>query len=317
MMGADPAGPRTGAARCVSNGGSEGGAAGNLPRTDMRGLAALCAGGAAIGFAPIGIRLADVSPTASAFWRLALAAAVLWPAAAALARRAGAPRSMLSPAILLTGLFFAADLGAWHISVAWTSVANATLEANFAPVFVTLAGWVLFRQPVTGTFLAALAITLCGAAVLISPNFAASGRGATGDALGCLTAVFYAGYMLAVKAASRRASTLDIAFAGTTIAAIVVLPYALFTADRFWPQSASGWLVLAALALVAHAGGQTLIAYGLSRVPAALGSVTLLIQPIMAALYAGALLGEHLGMAQFAGGAIVLLGIWLAQRSSR
>jgi len=321
----------------LSRGRAAGATAGGPPRTDARGLAALCLGGAAIGFAPIGIRLADVSPTASAFWRLALAAAVLWPASALAGRaaarqggadaasgegaghegQAGAAPSMLSAPVLLAGLFFAADLGAWHLSVAYTSVANATLEANFAPIFVTLAGWLLFRQRVTRAFLAALAITLCGAVVLISPNFAGAGRRLTGDALGCLTAVFYAGYMLAVKAASRRASTLEIACAGTTVAAIAVLPYAALTAERFWPHSASGWLVLAALALVAHAGGQTLIAYGLGRVPASLGSVTLLVQPLMAALYAAALLGEPLGAAQVGGGAVVLAGIWLAQRGAR
>jgi len=292
-------------------------------RVDSAGWAALLLGGAAIGFAPIGIRLADVSPTASAFWRLALAAVVLWPAAGVRSWRTdargheapAARRPLFSAAILIAGLFFAADLGVWHLSVAYTSVANATLEANFAPLFVTLAGWLLFGLRVTGRFLAAMALTLVGAAILIGPHFAASGRTLLGDALGCLTAVFYAGYMLAVKAASRRASTLQIAAGGTIVAAVAALPYALLTADRFWPRSGRGWLVLVALAVVAHAGGQTLIAYGLSRVPAAIGSVALLVQPIMAALYAALLLGEALTPAQLCGGIVVLAGIWLAQRN--
>ena len=38
------------------------------------------------------------------------------------------------------GLFFAADLGVWHWSIVYTSVANSTLLANLAPIFVTLAG---------------------------------------------------------------------------------------------------------------------------------------------------------------------------------
>lgn len=282
---------------------------------DARGIGALCLGAAAIGFAPIGVRLADVSPTASAFWRLALAALALWPLAAAAKRRCTQPgRAAFTPAVFVAGLFFAADLGVWHLSIAYTSVANATLEANFAPVFVTLAAWTLYGQPVSRGFLFALALTLAGAVVLIGPHVSASGPALLGDALGCLTAVFYAGYMLAVNAASRRTSTLQIASSATVVAALVVLPYAVLTAEHFWPHSVQGWLVLAVLALVVHAGGQTLIAYGLGRVPAAIGSVTLLIQPIIAALYASALLGEPLGAAQLVGGAIVLLGIYLAQR---
>src|SRR5579864_2408294 len=188
----------TGAASCSMSAsgwmpGAEADPALNAPRAggaDARGIGALCLGAAAIGFAPIGVRLADVSPTASAFWRLALAALALWPIAAAARRSHGGEtrRDVFAPAVLVAGLFFAADLGVWHLSIAYTSVANATLEANFAPVFVTLATWLLFRQPVSRSFVIALALTLAGAAVLIGPHVSASGRALLGDGLGCLTA---------------------------------------------------------------------------------------------------------------------------------
>lgn len=41
-------------------------------------FAALLLGAAAIAFAPIFVRLSDTGPTASAFWRVALATAPLW-----------------------------------------------------------------------------------------------------------------------------------------------------------------------------------------------------------------------------------------------
>ena len=62
--------------------------------------------------------------------------------------------------------------------------------------------------------------------------------------------------------------------------------------------------------------GQGLIAYAFAHLPAALSSVSLLIQPVMAALFAWALFGEAIGAAQFVGGAVVLAGIWLAKRGS-
>jgi drug/metabolite transporter (DMT)-like permease len=149
---------------------------------------ALLGGAAAIGFAPIFVRLSDVSPAASAFWRMALAAPLLWAwAAAQSGRTQPVPQDRDGPpgAALLAGVFFACDLAAWHIAITWTSVANATLEANVAPVFVTLGAWLLWRQRPSRLFMAALALTLAGAVLLIGPNARLGDRAFTGDLLDC------------------------------------------------------------------------------------------------------------------------------------
>jgi len=278
-------------------------------------FAALLLGAAAIAFAPIFVRLSDTGPSASAFWRVALAAAPLWLWLRLSPPAAGAPR-LPWKALIIAGLCFAGDLGAWHVAITYTSVANSTLEANFAPIFVTLGAWLLFRQRVSRLFLVALAVTLGGAVVLIGPNFALGGRALLGDALGVLTAVFYAGYMLAIKSASERTTTAGIMAVSTAVAAVALFPYALATADVFLPQSASGWLVLIALALIPHIAGQSLIAYGFAHLPATFSSVSLLLQPVLATVYAWALLGEAVVPAQMLGGLVVLAGIYLAKRGS-
>ncbi len=268
---------------------------------------ALLGGAAATAFAPILVRLSDVSPTASAFWRVALAVPVLWGwallreyrqralsdrdagadatanagAEAGAAPRTGLPRAALI-ATLVAGLFFAADLGAWHVAIAWTSVANATLEANFAPIFVTLGAWMLWRQKPRPAFLLALAITMGGAVLVVSPNMHIGGRALQGDLLGTLTGMFYAGYMLSIKSAAGTISTVRIMAISTTVSALALAPYAALTAERLLPLAATGWLVLAALA----------------------------------ALYAWLLLAEPMQPLQMAGGAIVLAGIYLARRAS-
>ncbi|WP_412550002.1 EamA family transporter, partial [Sinorhizobium meliloti] len=123
-------------------------------------MAALIIGGAAIGGSPIFVRLSEVGPMATAFWRVALA---LIPLVAWSRLRGGAaaekPPQCLSDyaQLILPGVFLAIDLAAWHLALTMTSVANATLLANLAPVFVTLAGWALFRSAVSGIFLAGLA----------------------------------------------------------------------------------------------------------------------------------------------------------------
>jgi drug/metabolite transporter (DMT)-like permease len=276
----------------------------------------LLLGGCAIAFAPIFVRMSDTGPVASAFWRTALAVPFLWIWAWR-TEGANATVPVSRWALAAAGLFFAADLGVWHWSILYTSVANSTLLANLAPIFVTLAGWVFFRRTVTRTFLAGMAVAITGMFILVGPNFGIGGTRLLGDALGALTAVFYAGYFLAIKSArDAGATTARLMAWSTTITAVVLLPIALASPQPFLPQAAYGWLVLFGLAVVSQILGQGLIAYAFAHLPASLSSVSLLIQPVMAALFAWAIFGEAVGVLQFIGGAVVLAGIWLARRGS-
>jgi len=285
---------------------------------DRAAFACLLAGGCAIAFAPIFVRLSDTGPLASAFWRVALAVPLLWlwafssPRAPQAGQRPGAQLP-----VVLAGLFFAIDLGVWHWSIVWTSVANATLLANLAPIVVTLAGWLIWKRRVSRTFLVGMFVAIAGMFVLVGPNFAIGGTRLIGDALGALTAVFYASYMLAIKQArDAQASTARLMAWSTTISAAALLPAALIAPQPFLPAAAAGWLVLAGLAIVSQVLGQGLIAYAFAHLPASLSSVSLLIQPVVAALAAWAIFGEAVGPAQLVGGAIVLAGIWVAKRAS-
>ena len=110
--------------------------------------------------------------------------------------------------------------------------------------------------------------------------------------------MFYAGYILAVKGLRDRGeTTLYLMAVTSTITAIFLLPAALASGEQMLPNSAFGWWMLIGLALVSHAAGQGLIAYALAHLPAAFSSVSLLFQPVMAALFAWLLLPEAAGAA--------------------
>ena len=281
-------------------------------------LGALLAGATFIALSPIFVRVSEAGPTATAFWRVALAVPALWilywlkPAARA--RR----YSGKWPLLLAAGLAFAGDLGFWHTSIKLTSVANSTLLANLASIFVTLAAWIFLRQRPTRVFLTGLGAALVGVTLLVHSSLEFSPTGLAGDGLGVVTAMFYAGYILAVKGLRDRGeTTLHLMAVTSTVTAALLLPVALATGERMLPQSASGWWILLGLALVSHAAGQGLIAYALAHLPAAFSSVSLLFQPVMAAVFAWVLLAEPLAALQVAGGLVVLAGIYLARRGSR
>lgn len=280
-------------------------------------VAALILGATCIALSPIFVRVSEAGPTATAFWRVALAVPVLWLLYFLKSKQRAGRYAGKWPLLLAAGFAFAGDLGFWHASVMLTSVANSTLLANLAAIFVTLGAWVFLRQRPTRLFLAGLGAALVGVLLLVHTSLAFSATGLTGDALGVVTAMFYAGYILAVKSLRDRGeTTLYLMAVTTTITALFLFPAALASGERMLPVSAYGWWMLVGLALISHAAGQGLIAYALAHLPAAFSSVGLLFQPVMAALFAWLLLGEGLVPLQVLGGLVVLAGIYLARRGS-
>ncbi len=283
-------------------------------------LPLLLCGAVAIAFAPIFVRLSELGPTATAFHRLFLALPVLWLWNAADQARDRAPRPLGRADVLglvIVGLFFAGDLAFWHWSIRYTTVANATLLANFAPVFVALAGWAMFGERFSRTFLIGMATALAGACVLMGRSVTLSPTNLLGDALGLVTAMFYAGYIVCVGRLRARLSTATIMAGSGLVTCAALLPVAVVSGESLVAESLYGWLVLLGLALVSHCGGQGLIAYALAHLPAAFSSVSLLLQPAVAAGLAWLLLGEALGPYQGLGAVLVLTGIYLARRGSR
>ncbi len=281
-------------------------------------LASLFAGAIGIAFAPIFVRLSEVGPVATAFWRLLLALPLLalWTALQERHGGSAAAGRIGWRMAVLAGLFFAADLAVWHWSIRLTSVANATFLANLAPVAVTIGAWTLLGERAKPIFFAGLLLSLAGAAMLVQANVGGPDARLLGDALGMLTAVFYAGYQLCVKRLRDSQSTARIMLLSGTACAAALLPVALLSGETILPASLTGWGVLLGLAVICQFGGQSLITSAVAHLPASFSSVSLLLQPVAAAALAWLLFGESLAILQWLGGAAVLAGIWLARRGS-
>ena len=279
-------------------------------------VAALLAGAVAIAASPLFVKVSEAGPIATGFWRVALALPVLWAWSAIASREHHAASFTANRGLMIaTGLLFAGDLAVWHWSIVLTTVANATLLANLAPIFVTLAVWVWFRRRPGGMFITGMAVALAGMAALLGGDVQLSGKVLAGDCLGVVTAMFYAGYQLAVTRLRARASTASIMAWSGLITACALLPLALASGEQILPATAIGWVKLFGLALISQAAGQSLIAYAMAHLPATFSSVGLLLQPVMAALFAWVLLGETLGGIAIAGGVAVLVGIAIAHRA--
>lgn len=283
-------------------------------------MAALFLGAAAIALSPIWVRLSELDPTVSAFYRVFLSLPLLAIYAYGFARgsawRAIRSRPGIRNLSLAAGLLFAGDLATWHWSIHYTTVANATLFANFAPLFVTLVTWLIYRSRVTALFLIGMATALTGAMVLVGFNLVFAPDRLIGDGLGMLTAVFYAGYMLVVARAMESLDVPTLLLISSAVTALALFPLALLTGQPMVPDTIDGWLILIGLAWFSHAIGQGLIAYALAHLPTTFSSVGLLSQPLLAALLAWWLFAEAIGPWQGLGGAVIVLGIIIAKRGS-
>ena len=280
-------------------------------------LPALLAGGIAIGFSPIFVRLSELGPIATGFYRLLLALPLLWlwmrweerHTARTTARIEWLP-------IAVPGILFAGDILFWHWSITYTTVANATLFANLAPVIVTAGAWLYLRERVTSLFLAGMALAMGGGALLMHGSAAMGARYVLGDTLGLVTACFFGSYVVVVARLRHRIPASTIMFYSSTVTCVLLLAATLLSGEGLLPATAHGWVALFALAWISQAMGQGFIAYALGHLPASFSSLAILIEPLTAAILGWVWLGEALGALQAMGAVIVLAGIAVARRAS-
>ena len=284
------------------------------PRIRIWPFVALILGSANLAFGPLLVRLSDVAPTSSAFWRMGLALPVLL-VVALVARRheTGAPPLRALPWGLgvLAGAMFAADLVAWHMGIARTTLANATLFGNGAAFL--LAGWAIlagWEKPERRKLLA-LGMALAGTLLLLGTSAELSPKHLAGDLLCLLAATFYAGYLIVVMRLRGRLSTATLLAISPTVSAFLLLPVALLAPGSFWPGD---WRPLMALAVSSQLVGQGLLVFATGSLPAAVIGVGLLVQPLLSATLGWLVFQERMGAAELLGAAIICAALVLVRR---
>jgi drug/metabolite transporter (DMT)-like permease len=300
-------------------------------------LLALLAGALGIGCAPVLVRLSEVGPSATAFYRLLFAMPILWAAAAfqsdwspRLGRGSKQPGACVQnsdrasshrPSVVcahtlwfcfLAGTFFTFDLAFWHWSIKLTSVANSTLLTNLAPFFVMIGARVWFRERITPLLVTGLVVAALGAAMLVGVSVHMTRQHLAGDSLALVTAGFYGSYLLTVKYLRLHLSAVQVLAWSGLVSCGMLFALAFLSHEPIRIVTSHGFIVLLSLSLISHVLGQGLITYGLAHLPAGFSSVSLLLQPVVAALLARFALAESLTLGQVIGGVIVLLGIGLA-----
>jgi drug/metabolite transporter (DMT)-like permease len=259
-------------------------------------IPALVVANVALAIGPWLVRIASeqgqVGPVGSGFWRLVLALPLLLIAART--ERHDPPsvnkRGLIALA-MLSGLFFGADLGAWHIGILHTRLANATLLGNVTAILFPAYGFLVARALPSRKQGFALMLAMIGAVLLLGRSYELSGRNLLGDFLCLFAGVFYTAYLVMADRA-RGALGPWTTLAWSTAAGIpMLLAAALLLGNAVWPHI---WWPLIAMTFGSQIVGQGLIMYAVRRVSALVVGLMLLLQPIVASTIGWIAYGEKL-----------------------
>ncbi len=217
--------------------------------------------------------------------------------------------------LLVTGIAATASLLLWTWSLSETGVANVALLSNLNPIFVGLAGYFLFGQKFDRRFVIGLVLAIAGAVAFELSEAQFSADQLQGDALAFISAVFIATYLILIEKLQGRFSTSTIMMWRCGITTTFLLPLLPFIEDRLLPQTQNGWLLIIFQALFCQVLGQGLLAYSLSKLSSGVVAITLLLEPIIASIFAWFIFGEQITLADWICFVVVLGGVYLAQSS--
>jgi drug/metabolite transporter (DMT)-like permease len=213
---------------------------------------------------------------------------------------------------LLGGMFFAFELVFWNIAVIVSNATFPTLLVNLSSVWVGIGALILFREKLTLTHWVGNIIALLGVAVLIGINNIINLKVDKGFIFSIIASIFLALYILSVKQARFKNSTLQVVFFTLLGSVITLLICCIITGSKLYGFSSESWIYLLCLGLITQVGGYFSINYSLGYLNSSKVSIFTLIQPVLTAIFAIILLNESFAINHIIGGIIILAGLFIA-----
>lgn len=252
--------------------------------TDRYSMLSLIAGAVLISFSAVFVKIVNVGPTTSAFYRMAFGSSILLLITLVRKDRLIVNQRALLYAVL-AGLFFSGDLTFWHRSVIYTGPGISTILANFQAVILAIIGLLVLHERPGWRAMAAIPLAFVGLLLLVGPKWGELGdQYQWGVAFGLITALFYACYVLSLRGI-RRLDDHPSAMASITVVSVVttiVLFFInLFEGASFAISDSVSWVSLIAYGICGQVLGWVLITRGIKGLTAARIGLILLLQPTL------------------------------------
>lgn len=289
-------------------------------QSHRRALLHTTVGAVMISFSAVWVKLAQVTPTASAFYRVGFGTIFL--TAILLVRRENPWRGWSCMGLALAAaLFFALDLFTWHRSIGYVGPGLATILGNFEVFLVPLAGLLLYGERPGLRFIASVPLAVAGLFMIVGirwDQLTADYR--IGIYYGLATAVFYTGFLVVLRKLQSHASRPSAVLSLLVVSAATALYLAaemLRTGETFAIPDPRSAIALVALGLMSQTTGWLLITHALPRIPAAVAGLVLLLQPSLAFVWDVLFFDRTTSTTAWIGVAVALSAIYLGATSGR
>jgi drug/metabolite transporter (DMT)-like permease len=277
-------------------------------------FAALIVSNLFLAMGPWMVRVADVGPVASAFWRLSLAIPLLLLLARFATRGSFRPGRGVGLLIVVGGCFFAADLAAWHYGIGLTKLANATLFGNASSLLFPIYGFIIARMLPRRLQALALLLAATGAALLLGSSYELSPRHLRGDLFAILAGIFYTFYLIAIDRARQTLKPLPVLALATVAGAGPLLLFSLLLGEKVLP---SDWTPLILLSLGSQVIGQGLLVYSMGHLSPLVVGLGLLTQPAVTAIVGWLAYDERLSLTDALGAVLICAALVLIRLPQR
>lgn len=286
---------------------------------------------AALAFTAIFIKLSvrEISANATVFNRLWIATIIfgVWNGVSALRSSTREDQTVVEDGFSVKDIVLLGSVAVVHLvgrflwtwSLTQTSAANATVLSNMPPLFTTLGAWLLFGQRFNRKFWVGMVVAVVGAFTLGLEDLGAfsnnlfSTSAFVGDAAALLSSVFYAASFLIVERLRTKLTVENILVWRCFLGTVFMLPVVLMLEDQILPISLVGWASVLGLAAISEALGHGLVVYSLKYFSSAFVTVFLLLEPIIAAIFAWIIFSESLDAINLVAFILILQGIYLAK----
>jgi drug/metabolite transporter (DMT)-like permease len=269
---------------------------------------ALILGNLILAVGPWMVRLTDVGPVASGFWRVTLALPFLFLLAWRQQSGREAPPWRLIAMVAVGGLFFASDLAAWHVGIGLTKLANASLFGNASSFILVVYGFVMLRQLPRKVQALALLLAVAGTALLMGSSYELSPKNFTGDLFTLAAGLLYTGYLIAVDRARKTMAPMPVLAIASAAGALPLLLLALALGQKVMPGD---WTPLLILSFGSQVVGQGLLVYAVGYLSPVVVGLGLLAQPAAGAAIGHFAYGETFSPADAAGAVLIAVALVL------
>ncbi len=283
-------------------------------------LAALFFACSLFSFTAVFVRLSEVGPAATGFWRYTFTVPFMIVWIAILVRRRPTrvlPTRREAASLFVAALMLATNVVTWQAAIIETSIANAVLLANLHPIMVAIGAYYLFGERMSWPFWVGLVFALVGTALLIRGGAGPWTAVKRGDLLALIGAVSFGVWVLLAKAQRGSLSTPVTMAWNMGLGAPMLLIYTVAVGEPIMARTAFGWGLLFAFAVTINVIGLSIFTYTAGRLSASINAAALLIIPVLSTTYGWILFDERVSLTQGVAAALVLAGLFLTQRGQR